>query len=75
MLELDLLEDSGQLMGTLGYNVDLFKESTVMKIAQQFQVRMGCLELGKVIQAPPPPARLTSLLPADTDLFTRARHP
>ena len=38
MLELDLLEDSGQLMGTLGYNVDLFKESTVIRIAQQFQV-------------------------------------
>lgn len=40
MLELDLLEDSGQLMGTLGYNVDLFKESTVIRIAQQFQVRL-----------------------------------
>ncbi|CAK0785103.1 hypothetical protein CVIRNUC_008309 [Coccomyxa viridis] len=40
MLELDLLEDSGQLMGTLGYNVDLFKESTVMKIAQQFQAML-----------------------------------
>ena len=38
MLELDLLEDSGQLMGTLGYNTDLFKESTVIRIAQQFQV-------------------------------------
>ncbi len=38
MLELDLLEDSGQLMGTLGYNIDLFKESTVIRIAQQFQV-------------------------------------
>ena len=45
MLELDLLEDSGQLMGTLGYNVDLFKESTVMRIAQQFQVCLRCLEL------------------------------
>ena len=50
MLELDLLEDSGQLMGTLGYNVDLFKESTVMKIAQQFQVRMEWLELSKDLQ-------------------------
>lgn len=38
MLELDLLEDSGQLMGTLGYNTDLFKESTVIRVAQQFQV-------------------------------------
>ncbi len=59
MLELDLLEDSGQLMGTLGYNVDLFKESTVMKIAQQFQVCMGCPELSKNIKTNHLPARLT----------------
>ena len=38
MLELELLEESGQLMGTLGYNLDLFKESTVIRIAEQFQV-------------------------------------
>ena len=60
MLELDLLEDSGQLMGTLGYNVDLFKESTVMKIAQQFQVRMQSLELNKKLF-------LDILLPSKTD--------
>ena len=38
MLELELLEDAGQLMGTLGYNTDLFKEATVVRIAQQFKV-------------------------------------
>ena len=72
MLELDLLEDSGQLMGTLGYNVDLFKESTVMKIAQQFQVCMQTLELSKRMQTHHSPARLTPLLQAESIFFTSA---
>ena len=38
MLEMELLQLGGQLSGTLAYNTGLFKQSTVERVASQYQV-------------------------------------